>query len=163
MISVYMADVSKTEGNTGGSHGGGTNSCSGSPAETLCPVKEQLSSFDIPKNMKMHGQRANKALLLSAKLETTAWYGDLLHTAIDMPPAITKTPDKAHARFVCMSLGVISSKHCSGLVRSGMTNPSCSNISNGEHITPVASTHGQEHGSDDQATTKVMSTGFLGR
>jgi hypothetical protein len=119
-----MADVAEAVRDTCDSNGGREESCGNGPAEALGPVEESLSRHGVPANLEMHGQSANENLTLSAKLKYVRSVENVLHTAIDMPPAMMKAPENAQVRSEYMSWGVISSKHCSGLAPKGITNPS---------------------------------------
>lgn len=107
--SIDMADIAKSEGDARYSNGGGEESCGNGPAKSLGPVEESFSRHDVPADLEMHRQGADEDLYTVSKAQAHHGSVVLLHTAIDMPPAMMKAPENAHVRLVYMSFGVISS------------------------------------------------------
>ena len=105
-----MADVSKPERDSSNSDSGCEEGSGNGPAKALRPVEEPLAWHNIPANLEVHRERADedcrRLIYIGSFVE---WALNLLHTAIDKPPAMRNAPENAHVKFENMSWGVISS------------------------------------------------------
>lgn len=60
MRGVDVTDIAESKRDAGDSNGRGEEACCNGPAEALSPIEEPLSWREVPANLQMHRQGANK-------------------------------------------------------------------------------------------------------